>query len=59
MNPLLAIGAVLALMVLAVLATMVIENWRHLVTPAPIRRLAQRDNDGYGSILDVGVQMSF
>ncbi len=46
MNPLLAIGAVLALMVLAVLATMVIENWRHLVTPAPIRRLAQRDNDG-------------
>ncbi len=36
-NPLLAIGAVLATMVLAVLATMVVENWRRLVTPAPRR----------------------
>ncbi len=35
MNPYLAALALLVVMVAAVLATMVVENWRHLVAPAP------------------------
>lgn len=33
MNPYLAILALLAVMGATVLATVVVENWRHLVTP--------------------------
>lgn len=36
MNPYLAILALLAVMGATVLATLVVENWRHLVTPAPL-----------------------
>ncbi len=36
MNPYLAILALLAVMGATVLATVVVENWRHLVTPAPL-----------------------
>jgi len=35
-NPYLAILALLAVMGATVLATLVVENWRHLVTPAPL-----------------------
>jgi hypothetical protein len=35
-NPYLAILALLAVMGATVLATVVVENWRHLVTPAPL-----------------------
>lgn len=41
MNPFVAIGAILVVMALAVLATMLVENWRHLVTPTAVRRRAQ------------------